>query len=358
MNKKTVLILLILIIILGGALRLIGTDFGLPYYPNPDEAFFVNPSFNILALKTPGWYGAPGTTNIYLDSIILFVVGNVLDHDTSILTQYQADPTLFMLIARIIYALIGTASIFLVYWLSQKLFKKYTLSLLAALGLSLSVLHVEHSHYIRPDILMIFFILLTALFSVYIWQTGKLKHYILAGIMLALAVATKYPAILAIIFILTGHYLYCKENKQKFFNKKIILAGIISLASFLIIFPYILIDAKTVFNNLLWESRSEHAGADSLGFFGNFEFYIQGSLWYAGTFIFIASIIGAIYAFIKRRKEILFLGSFILLFIIFISALSLHWDRWLLPILPFSLILSALGIYQTFIYLEKKSVTN
>ena len=352
MNKKLTIIILVIIILAGGFFRLWGIDFGLPNQYHPDEAFFINPVFNVIALQSPDWYGAPGTTVIYANSAIFWLTGNIIDSQASTLQLFQENPYYFLLFARIFYALVGTMSILLVYLLAQNLFKKRSLSLLSALTFCLSALHIQHSHYIRPDALTIFFILLAALFASYIYRTGKLKHYILAGLFLVLATITKYPALFAGVFILIGHYLYIKSSSKKFFSKNIFIAGLTSLIFLLAFFPYILTSPIEILKDVVWEARSEHAGADGLGFLGNFEFYITGSLWYIGTLIFVSSIIGMIYAFFKKKKEILFLGSFIIIFIFFISSLALHWDRWILPIVPFGCIFASLGLLAFFKYFK------
>lgn len=353
-QKKLVLTALVLIILLAGFLRIWGIDFGLPSKYHPDEEFFINPAFSVISLEAPGWYGAPGTTVIYANAIIFTVVGNFIDSQKPILEQYQENPAPFILASRILMVLISMATVLLVYLLAKNIFKNKYIGLLSALALALSALHIEHSHYIRPDIMVVFFLVLTAYFSWLIFEKAKMKHYILAFIFLALAIATKYPAVFGIIFILIGHfYNYSSDKKIKLIlNKKLLIGLLAGLIIFLAVFPYIISDYSQIISDLKWEARYEHAGADQLGLFGNFEFYVSGSLWYTGTMILIASIIGIIFSFFQRKKGMFFLFPFLVIFLGFISALSLHWDRWALILIPFGSIFAGLGIVATFRYIR------
>lgn len=327
---------LIFILSVGIFLRIWGTNFGLPFEYQPDEPFFITPLEKLAVLHSPGWYGAPGLTVIYANGVIFLAVSKILSWSASIFEQYQNNPTPFLLAARIFYALVGTTNIYLVFILAKKIFKNENIALFSSLALALSVLHVEHSHYIRPDILLAFFLTLTALFSWNIQERGKTKDYILAAFFLALAMTTKYPGILGVIFILTGHILFWKDRREtKIINKKILLAGCIGVITFFVIFPYLIFDFHTVIKNILYEARSEHAGADQLGFFGNLFFYLQGMGWYIGTIPALFGVWGIIKIFQTNKKAFFFLLSFSLIFLCFIASLGLHWNRWAIPLLPF-----------------------
>jgi len=96
MNKKLTIIILVIIILAGGFFRLWGIDFGLPNQYHPDEAFFINPVFNVIALQSPDWYGAPGTTVIYANSAIFWLTGNIIDSQASTLQLFQENPYYFL----------------------------------------------------------------------------------------------------------------------------------------------------------------------------------------------------------------------------------------------------------------------
>ena len=370
MKKRLTVILIVVILLLAGFLRLWGTDFGLPFQYHPDEKYFFLPIEKLANWQPLDWYGAPGTTLVYLNGFFGYIIANLIDAQRPIQSFIDEDPTLFYLLPRIFLALIGTLSAFFIYLLTDKLFKNKKISLLAALCLTVSVMHVEHSHYVRPDVLAAFFLILVSYFSWLIYQKGKLKYYLLAGLFLALAVVTKYPAVLGVIFIILGHLFYTLKQKRKkikdnfkmFFNKKIILAGFLTIIFFVIVFPYIILDFDQVIESVTREARTEHAGADSLNFWGNLNFYLSNYHWYVGTFIFIFAILGIIYSIVKAKNQFFFIVTYLVICIIFISSLALHWHRWTLILIPFTSILSGAGIYAflrvLWYYLKEKWKVN
>ena len=133
---------------------------------------------------------------------------------------------------RLPSALLGIASIYLLYKIGEMLYSKNT-GLLAAGILAVSINHVYISRLGLQESYVVFFMLLTAYFFLKSLHkasgppTPQGSHAILlAGISLGLAVLTKYTA-LAIVPILAS-YLLLTSPKQ-FLNKKLWLAILLAL---------------------------------------------------------------------------------------------------------------------------------
>ena len=98
---------------------------------------------------------------------------------------------------RISAALVGTASIIMIFYISKRLFNNYFLALSAEILMSADGLHLVMSRTALLDIFLMFFILLGFLFLL------RNQHYA-AGISLGLAAATKWSG----IYYLVGYFAF------------------------------------------------------------------------------------------------------------------------------------------------------
>jgi len=215
--------ILFLIILLTFFLRIYGINFGLPYLYNPDEPTFVSRAMHFgTGDLNPHWFGHPGSTLMYILFLlygVYFVLGHLLGifpDWQSFETLFQTDPTTFYLIGRTTTVLFGTLTVFLVYLIAKKIYNK-KVGLVAALFLSVSYLHSVHSQLIRTDITTTFFVVLSVLFSLFIYERKELKYYILAGLTAGIAIATKYTSGVAIFPIIAAHLL--AEGKKIYQNR-------------------------------------------------------------------------------------------------------------------------------------------
>ena len=138
----------------------------LPYFPIMSMKYISESILN------------PNTTGSFRDFVISM---KILD---------QRNMTIFWM-QRAQIALIGGLSVLVIYQIVKKLFHKHA-ALLAAFTLAVLPLHVRESHYIVPDLAITFFISLSILFMVNLFQTGKLKWYILSGFMIGFSSTLKY----------------------------------------------------------------------------------------------------------------------------------------------------------------------
>ena len=210
--------LLLAILVVAFILRLWSVNFGLPYLYHADEPIVVNHAlaygagdFNPHFFKIPplvsyllfGCYGA------------FFMIGRITGffHSSQDLEQmFFLDPTIFYLIARIVFGtLLGTSSVYLL-WRIVKRFWDPKIALWASFFFAVNFLHVRDSHYIYSDIPLVFVLLLG--FTVnYRIADGEIptksngcsrpvKLHLLAGAMIGLATAVKYNgAFLAIPYM-------------------------------------------------------------------------------------------------------------------------------------------------------------
>lgn len=343
-------VILVLLLILAMFFRNWGIGADLPYLYDIDEPVFVDPALRMVwsGDLNPHWFGHPGSTVIYINALIyqtIRLAGQTIGAFSDLSgfkSFYLADPTLFYLIPRIFFALVGTFSVLLVYLIARTLYGVAP-ALVASLALALSPLHIEFSQKIRSDVLASGLILLVAYFSLRIYRTRSLNAYVWAGAFAGISVATKYPSILAVIMIALAHFLGGGNQFRNF--SKLVVAGICTVVAVFLSSPYLFLDYQTTLGNIAGEARSSHLGANGGGFLGNVWWYIQTALIRSvGWPALCLSALAVVVAVRNRNRKTIILISFAFIYLCFIAALSIRWERWAVPLLPFFAILTAGGL--------------
>ncbi len=333
--------LIILILLVGLSLRLWGIDHGMPFVYDPDEPNMVVLAGGMLGNRdfNPHWFGHPATTLIYMLAgldVIIYVFGllfGVFNSPEDFRIFYHNDPSILYIGGRILIVFFSVASIYLIFRITEKVISKKA-GYLAALLLAIAPLHVSFSKYVRSDILMTFFILLAFYICLKVLREDSIWPYIWAGFFTGLGIVTKYPAAIFFPIIVLAHFLRNGLTLNKF--NFLIFSGLACLVGMFIGSPYLFLDIKTAITNVLHESRSEHLGADTLGYFGRLWFYVRTLAGQVLTWPgLIIAFIGGIFGVIKKNKPLILAFTFIVLFLLSISALSLNWDRWVIPVIPF-----------------------
>ena len=209
---RTVAGWLTVILAVGFCLRLIGIDFGLPNTNcRPDEGvlvkkalaaaggdlnpgFFHYPSFHIYTLAGlfGGCFGAGRLAGIF-------------STPQDFLLQYFIDPSGVYLAGRLLGALLGTASVYLVFLVGRQA-AGVRAGLMGAAFLSVAFLHVRDSHYLTVDVPATFYLLLAAVLLQRFLRTGGPGWLAASALFSGIAVSTKYNA--AIIIAVFACYLF------------------------------------------------------------------------------------------------------------------------------------------------------
>jgi len=357
-NFSSLMVVLLMLIAL--LVRLFGINFGLPYLYDPDEHLFVDRSLEMINQSSidPNWFGVPASTTMYLLAItyiFLFLVGWLLgDYQTmqDFLQTYQQDPTIFYLSGRIGIVIFAVLSVLLVYLIGRRLFN-HRVGLLTALLLALNPIHIEISRLIRPDIQMTFIILLVFWFSLNILSHQKTRDYILAGFFLGIGIMSKYPAAVGLSIIFFAHIIITKNFFKIQSHIKLFQSGLGCLFGIFVSSPLFFFSPGLVYVGLSIEARSTHLSGTGQGLLSDFLFYIQIIVTHELIFGTIFLTIGIILLFRSKIPEAIILIGFPLIFLIAISILSLRWHRWIIPSIPFILMITAYGLSATIDYIIK-----
>jgi len=162
---------------LGLFLRLWGIGFGLPRVQHADETALIYTAFSMAAEGgRPNVYvhGTVYPSIIAVFSGLYFLWGRLVGwfSDPSVfLVSFIKDPTVIVMFGRSLTVFFALASVWLVYRVGRQLFNA-RVGLLSSLFLAVSVLHVKESHYVKPDVLLGFVVLLLFLACFCISEEG------------------------------------------------------------------------------------------------------------------------------------------------------------------------------------------
>src|SRR3954463_7503086 len=178
-------------LLLAGAfmLRLWGIKQGLPYSYNADENAHFLP-------KAIGLFGHGWNPHYFVNppayTYLLHVVFDVwFGGRAGVSKALATNPTEVFVVARLTAAAVGTLAVWLLYLAGAKMFGR-AVGLLAAALLAVSFLAVFYSHLALNDVPTLAPIALSLWGTAGILREGGVRDYLLAGVGLGLAGATKY----------------------------------------------------------------------------------------------------------------------------------------------------------------------
>jgi len=344
---------LVTVLTVAAGVRIHGLAFGLPALYDPDEPLFVLNAIKLIHDQTlnPGWFGHPGTTTLYALAIVDLIVFGF-----GWLTGRYADPAAFgqaiygnsaliFLPNRAFILMCGVLCVYLTFRLGCRLFG-VRVGLVAALLLAIDPLHVKYSQIIRTDVHATVFILLCALSAVAIARRGRRASYVVAGVWLGLALATKWPAGLVLMAMAGGTIVRIIDcpGERWIQVRHLVLGGLVGLATLVTASPYLVLDYTAVLRDLHSEARPYHLSATGHGPWRNAVWYVQTCLQPAFGVAGLVAVVGGLAVAVRHSRPFgLVIVPFIGALFIVISSQALIWDRWAVPLLPFLSIAAAVG---------------
>jgi len=199
------------VILIGILLRWYCINWSLPNLFHPDEVRLL------YAVGETSWenlnpkFFAYGSLPIYVLKI-LHVSGKALANNVPIndvLAKLFERPTRiddFFLVARALSAFFGSLTLILIYFFGKRFFSR-RVALFSTAFLAFTVLHIQLSHFLTVDVMLTFFILLAVYFSASVVKSfGSFRSYLLTGLAIGLALATKVSA-LPLYSVLSGAHI-------------------------------------------------------------------------------------------------------------------------------------------------------
>ncbi|MEL6915246.1 MAG: hypothetical protein AAFP13_12180 [Pseudomonadota bacterium] len=330
-----------------------GVYYGLPQHFDTDEFAFIGGAGRLLSDRTldPGWYGSPAQTLMYLLAVIFAgVIGFGLltgrfESLSAAQLAYRNDTTPFIASGRFAMCLIAVAQIAVTYLVMRKLRIRGWVSALLLLSLVFSPLLVSFASIIRMDILQSTLQMTIVLLCISALDGPRpARGLIIAGAVVGLSVSTKYPGVVSCIpIIVTAGVLLARARFTLSRSIGVLLAsaGAALVASFLS-GPFLFLNFAGVLENVAFEARSAQAGATSAGFFPALGYYLLEILpENLGWPVVALAALGVLRA--TRDAPGWIVLSMFFSYVAFISALSLSWERWALPLFPLAVVLAGFG---------------
>jgi hypothetical protein len=333
------------LVLLGGlALRLWGVGEGLPYVFNADEAdHFVPRAVRMFETGSlnPHYFSNPPAFTYLLHYLFAVWYGG----GGGVVTELELHPTDLYTLARIASALLGTAALWLLYATGARLFSR-AVGLLAAAIEAVAFLPVFYAHLALNDVPTLAPLTLSLLGSVGILRKGRARDYLLAGIGLGFACASKYTAGIVALPLLSAAAAQFLERGERGPGRTLAglaLAGLGALACFLLANPYALLDYSSFHNELVHQSTLSAEGQGKLGApkQGGLLYYLWSLTWGLGWVPAVFALGGALTIWRSHRVLGWLLVPAALLFLAFMGFEGRYFGRWLLPIFPILCLLAA-----------------
>ncbi|MGC9395989.1 MAG: ArnT family glycosyltransferase [Anaerolineae bacterium] len=357
-DKRLTWVLLVATLAMALFLRLWRLDFGmeLPYLAHTDEPTQYNPAINILRTGdlNPHFFNYPSLT-IYLNAAVMYVVfgiGRLAGTYTS-LADVQPIQTLQMsvgvvgtpsmlLVGRAVTAVLGTATVVLLFVLVRRLTRRVWGALLAALLLAISLPHVQLSHYMTVDVIATAFVVATlvACGESLAHDDGMHAQRWLwaAAICGGLATSCKYNyAVLSSSVGLAGVLLAGTWREKA---RCVIVSGVLFCAAFVLTSPFVLLDASVAFPAI--QSEMRHYATGHLGVSGSSFLWYLGYLWHSNPFYLLLGVPGLGLVLWRAKRIVAPLVVFVLIYFALIGGQAVHFDRNVLPVLV--LLIAGVGI--------------
>ena len=336
------------IVALSLLLHLWGIRKDLPYIPGVDEPTRVVAALRIVTSGdlNPRTFGHPGSTVIYPLAALYHIRYRLstLDFfswpDPELQNLYDTDFSSFYLLGRLLTILYGVLTVPFIYLLGRKAFNEQV-SLVGAwlfMGYPLAVVHAQE---VRTDSAATFFGSLALWLCLRVYDKPSVVNQILAGSAIGLAISSRYFMVtLVSVLVAANISVLARDGQRCNWSRKTLLTAmflglVVSVVMFLLSTPFFLLDFPTVLQSLRHEARDIHPGADGLSRPGNFLYYlgtaIPSTLTWPQTLLIL---FGFVTMMKKSNVPQLLLLGFAFVFLVTISAHALHWERWIIPILP------------------------
>jgi hypothetical protein len=266
-------------------------------------------------------------------------------------------------VGRPLAALADVGSVAMVFILGRKFYGN-GVGLLAAGLTALSVIHIQNSHFFRPETFSVFFTLLSFWAMWQMVERKDLKYSAILGLTLGLAIAPKM-SLLPILAPMLLVYWYrvldevdgyrsdiTLELVQRIFMHAL-LAGGIAAGIFFLTSPYVLLDAGAFWGDLGAQTRmARNAGMwpftiqyiDTPSFIYQIK---QSTVWGLGIPLGVvawASIpfTAAIAAFrTETRRADLFVLAWVVPGFVFLETFEVHFLRYVFPLMPVMIIMGS-----------------
>ena len=321
-------------------LRVWGVDHGMPYAYNADEnAHFLPKAIGLFGHGwNPHYFVNPPAYTYLLHLVFAVWFGG----REGVSEAFATDPTEVWVVARVTAAVVGTLAVWLLYLAGTRLFDR-RVGLLSAGLMAVAFLPVFYSHLALNDVPTLAPICLSLWGTAGVLHRGATRDYLVAGLGLGLACATKYTGGVVLLPLLAATAAQMLDGNAALHLRRVLLAGSAALAAFLVANPYALLSFDEFRDGLQHQTT---VSGDSFGKLGlthdnGVNYYLWAMTWGLGWVPAFATAAGAGVLVRTNRRMAALLAPAPIIFLLFMGSQERFFGRWLLPIFPLACILAA-----------------
>ena len=216
-----------------------------------------------------------------------------------------------------------------------------------ALLMATSAGFIGANHFLTVDSPMIFWMLLALFFSQRILFSEALGNYLLAGLFVGVATATKYNALAVGLAIPVAHFLKSNSIKAALLDRRPVLGVLAVLAGFVLACPYALLDHRKFVSDFMYNyTVTPHYGGQMTGnSYLDFPERIPQIVGWPGAAFAALAALGALILVALRKlpaasmQGFLLVASIVALYYVKIGAFPRMQTRFVLPIVPLVLLM-------------------
>jgi hypothetical protein len=330
------------VLVLAFGLRIWGVDHGLPYAYNADEnAHFVT--------RAIGMFGHDWNPNYYVNPpaytyLVHIMLGVWYGGRAGVSSTFATDPTGIWIMSRVLATVLGTVAVWLLYLAGSRLLDR-RVGLLAAGIMAVAFLPVFYSKLALNDVPTLAGLCLALWGTAGILRFGRARDYVVAGIGLGLACATKYTGGIVLLAILGAGaaQLTAAGGGKRFALRGLAIAAVASLAAFIVANPYSVLDFHAFWDGLTHQSDASGDAAGKLGLTqdNGYLYYLWSFGWGLGWLPLLLAVGGAVRLWFDERRLVWVLVPPVVVFVLFMGSQERYFGRWLMPVFPFVCILAA-----------------
>ena len=327
-------------------LRIWGVKQGLPYAFNADEnAHFVPKAIGLFGHGyNPHYFVNPPAYTYVLHLVFAVWFGG----REGVSNAYALHPTEVFVVARVTAAVAGTLAVWLLYLSGRRLFDR-RVGLLAAGLFAVCYLPVFYSHLALNDVPTLAPICLSLFGAAAVMRYGRAVDYLVAGLGLGFAAATKYTGGIVLLPLLgaTAAQFFAPEGHRPAI-RGLLIAGFAALAAFLIANPYALLSFNEFKDGLNHQTSVADDATGKLGLTQNsgFEYYLWTFTWGLGWIPALGALAALPLLWRDERRLVWMLAPAPILFVAFMGSQARYFGRWLMPVFPLICLLAAYALIE------------
>ncbi|MGH9026741.1 MAG: ArnT family glycosyltransferase [Acidimicrobiia bacterium] len=326
-----------------------------------DENYFVDPAVHFAATgdPNPNWFGHPGSTVIYPVAGLIHAWdavahdGPILGSSSALSRRYEQHPTPFYVLARLWTITLSVATVPLLFLVGRRAFNA-RVALIAAAIWAVVPISAHFGRIVRSDSASVCFGLLALWLCLRLFEEPRTRWCVGAGLAVGFAISSRYFMVALLPCLAAAAIVPLRQNPRSAIRAAGIAVGS-ALGGFVLTTPFFLLDWSTARGSLEVQENASQPTAEGLSRLGNLRWYLGTAIPDTLTWPLVAlAVAGVVLAVWRRRALPLLLALFCGTFLVGICLSRLHWQRWLIPILP---VLILFGAYTVDLIVRRLAAT-